>query len=112
MKPSNWMIMMMATCCLVFADGCKKQEKASEWNTAGVRVSMSELQQAFQNAPGAEIQACLNEAAMGLRYGQYASVLAALEKLTNNPGLTAQQKKVTGKVIGQVEGLAMKAQAR
>lgn len=112
MKPSIWIIMLLAAGCLALADGCKKQEKASERNTVGVRVSMSKLRQAFQNAPGAEIQACLNEAAVGLRYGQYTSVLAALEKLANNPGLTAQQKKVTDKVIGQVKELALKSRAK
>ena len=112
MKPSNCIIMMMAACCLVLAGGCKKQEKASEWNTMGVRVSISELQRAFQDARGAEIQACLSEAATGLRYGEYANVLAALDKLANNPSSTAQQKKVIGKVTGQVKELAAKSRPR
>jgi hypothetical protein len=112
MKPSYWIIMMLAAGSLVFADGCKKQEKPSEWKTEGVRVSMTELRQAFPSAPGAEIEACLNDAATGLHYGEYAKVLAALDKLANNPGSTAQQKKVIGKVIGQVKELAAKSQAR
>lgn len=104
--------MTMAACCLVFADGCKKQEKSSEWNTMGVRVSMSELRQAFPSAPGAEIEACLSEAATGLHYGEYAKVLAALDKLANNPASTAQQKKVIDKVVGQVKELAAKSRPR
>jgi hypothetical protein len=112
MKPSNWIIMLLAAGCLVVADGCKKQEKPTERKTLGVRVSMSELRQAFKNAPGAEIQAWLSDAAMGLHHGEYTNALAALEKLANHPGLTAQQKKVTSEVISQVKQLAMKYPAR
>jgi hypothetical protein len=112
MKPLNWIIAVLAAGCLVFGEGCKKKEQPSEWNTSGVRVSLSELRQAFENTQAPEIQTCLNDAAVGLRYGQYAKVLASLEKLAGNSALTAQQKAVTAKVIGQVKQLAEKGRPR
>jgi hypothetical protein len=111
MKSLNWTIMIMAACCLVFADGCKKREEPAEWKRSGTRVSMSELRQAFKNAPGEDVQAWLSEVAVGLRYGEYSGALAALEKISNQPGLTAQQKKINGEVIGQVKQLAANSQA-
>ena len=111
MKPSNWILIAMAVGCLVFAAGCKKQEKPSEWKTLGVRVSLTELRQAFKDAPGDEIQAWLSDAEVALRQGQYTMTLATLDKLANRPGLTAQQKKVTSEVISQVKQLAANRQA-
>jgi hypothetical protein len=112
MKPSHWIIMMLASGCLVLANGCKKQEKPAEWKMVGGRVSLTELRQAFPSAPGADIEACLNDAATGLHYGEYAKALTALDKLANNPGATAQQKKVIDKVRGQVNELAAKSRPR
>ena len=103
---------MLAACCLVLTDGCKKQEQSTEWKTQGVRVSLTELRQAFPSAPGTETEACLNDAATSLHYGEYAKALAALDKLANDPGATAQQKKVIDKVIGQVKELAAKSRPR
>lgn len=100
---------MMAAGCLVFADGCKKQEP-SEWKTLGTRVSMSELRQAFKDASGDGIQSCLSDVTMGVHYGEYTKALAALEKLANQPGLTARQKKAISEVTSQVKELAMKYQ--
>ncbi len=112
MKPSSWIILMLAACCLLMTDGCKKQEQPSEWKTQGVPVSLTELRQVFAGAPGADIETCLSDAATSLRYGEYAKALAALDKLANNPGATAQQKKVIDKVRGQVNELAAKSRPR
>jgi hypothetical protein len=106
-------LLIIAAGAWVCADGCKRNEKPSEWSTVGsVRVSMPELQQALQNAKAPEIQSCLNEAALGLRYGQYPKVVAALEKLAGNPELTPQQQKLTAEVISQVKQLALKARPK
>jgi hypothetical protein len=111
MKPLNWIIMMMAAFCLVFADGCKQQAKPAEWKNSGTRVSMSELRQAFKDSSDKDVQAWLSEVAVGLRYGEYPNSMAALEKLANQPGLTAKQKEVTSEVVGQVKQLVEKSQA-
>jgi hypothetical protein len=112
MKPANWIILMLAAGCQLMTDGCKKQEQPSEWKTQGVRVSLTELRQAFASAPSDEIETCLSDAATSLRYGAYAKALAALDKLANNPGATAQQKKVIDKVRAQVNKLAAKSRPR
>jgi hypothetical protein len=113
MRAAACITIILAAGALVCAVGCKRNEKPSEWNTVGsVRVSMPELQQAFQNSTAPEIQSRLNEAALALRYGQYPKVVAALEKLASTPGLTPQQQKLTGEVIGQVKQLALKAQSK
>src|ERR1035437_5392426 len=106
MKTSNWIIMTLAVGCLVLADGCKKQEQSSERKTFGKRVSVTALRRAFESAPDKEVQAWLSDATSSLHYGEYAKSLAALEKLANHPGLTAQQRKITSEVIGQVKQLA------
>ena len=103
---------MLAAGCLLMTDGCKKQEQPTEWKTQGVRVSLTELRQAFPTAPSAEIEACLSDVPTSLRYGQYAKALAALDKLANSPDATAQQKKVIDKVRGQVNELAAKSRPR
>ena len=77
----------------------------------GKRVSVTALRQAFESAPDKEIQAWISDAVSSLHYGEYAKSLTALEKLANHPGLTAQQKKITNAVIGQVKQLATSYQA-
>jgi hypothetical protein len=101
----------MAAGCLLLGDGCKQKE-TSEWTTLGARVSITEFREAFANASGNEIPVLVNDAAVGVRYGQYTNSLATLQKLLNHPSLTAPQKKVTSKVISQVEQLATRSQAK
>ena len=104
--------MTMAAGCLVLGEGCKRQEQSSERQTLGVRVSITELREAFKNAPGNETQARLSETVVAVRYGQYTNALGTLQKLAGHPGLNAEQKKVTSKVISQVEKLAANSQAK
>ena len=40
--------MTMAAGCLVLGEGCKRQEQSSERQTLGVRVSITELREAFK----------------------------------------------------------------
>ncbi len=113
MRTISWLSIILVAGALVCATGCKKAEKPSEWTTGGsVRVSLPELQQAFADTTAPDVQRCLSDAALALRYGRYDNVLAALNKLANRPDLTTQQKKLTNEVISQVKQLAAKAQSK
>jgi hypothetical protein len=111
MKFSYWLVAVVVGCCLVVGEGCKKKE-SSEWQTLGARVSLTEFREAFAGAEGNEIPVLVNDAAVSVRYGQYTNALVILQKLANQPSLTAQQKKMASRVVSQVEQLAARSQAK
>src|SRR5690349_21546005 len=63
----------------------------------GVKVDLPKLQTEFQNA-APELQTDVNQAASGLRYGQYEKALMAMDHLVSNPALNESQKKVVSEV--------------
>jgi hypothetical protein len=77
-------------------------------NKLGVEVEMPSLLEACQDVANPEIQASLEQAALGLRYGQYERALTELDKLAAAPELNEQQKKIAKKVGDQVKQLAAK----
>lgn len=102
----DWILVAVAAGCLTVAvEGCKKQEK-SEWTTVGKKVSMTELRNTFQSLSDQQVQTWLSDVAVSLHYGQYATTLAALEKLAAHPKATPKQKMAANKVMEQVKQLA------
>ena len=84
--------------------GCKKAE--DEPGPApvyyGVKVDLPKLDAEFAKA-GPEIQANVALAKQALRYAQVQPALDALVKVSQDPALTENQKKVINELIGQVK---------
>jgi hypothetical protein len=108
MKTTNWMTMFLLAGLFALAS-CGKPAPPPPVQK-GVTIDMPKLQEAFANA-SAECQACIAETVNGVRYGELASALVALEKLANTPGLTEPQKKIVAQVTDQVKQVANKTPA-
>jgi len=76
----------------------------------GVAIDLPKLNEAFANATP-ELQNSVMAVASGVRYGEHAAALAALDKLAKAPGLTDAQKKIVSEVTEQVKAVASKAPA-
>ena len=90
--------------------GCGKKAPAvpQGLDIQGVKVDLPKLQMEFSSA-APELQTDVNQAASGLRYGQYEKALMSLDHLINNPALSEPQKKVVNEVIEQMKQLIAKA---
>lgn len=107
MKTANWISIFLLLAGIVGVAGCGKQE-APPPVVQGTTIDLPKLRGAFETATP-ETQAALSEVSMGVRYGDFARALVALEKLVNAPGLTDAQKKVVAEVAEQVRLAAGKA---
>jgi|SRR5690242_5793915 len=108
MKKFNCLCVALAL-TLLAVGGCKKSSDATivpEIN--GVKVDFPKLQHTFDGA-SSEIQQNVSEAISGVRYGMYEKSLEALDKLANDPNVTADQKKVVNELIESVKQLLAKA---
>ncbi|HTL59063.1 MAG TPA: hypothetical protein VL361_25545 [Candidatus Limnocylindrales bacterium] len=108
MKKLNCLCVALAL-TLFAVGGCKKSADAPvvpEIN--GVKVDFPKLQHTFDNS-SSEIQQNVSEAISGVRYGMYEKSLEALDKLANDPNVTADQKKVVNELIESVKQLLAKA---
>ena len=76
----------------------------------GVAIDLPKLSEAFATAP-AELQSSVSAVASGVRYGEHAAALAALDKLAKAPNLTEAQKKIVTEVTAQVKEVASKSPA-
>ena len=103
---TNWILMSLLAGALALV-GCGK-EKTQPPVQQGVAIDLPKLQEAFASA-GPELQNSVMAVASGVRYGEHASALAALDKLAKAPGLTDEQKKIVGEVTEQVKQVASKA---
>jgi hypothetical protein len=106
MKMTNWIVMSLLAGALGMA-GCGK-EKTGPPVQQGVAIDLPKLNEAFAGAP-ADLQNLVAQVAAGVRYGEHAAALAALDKLTKAPGLTDAQKKIVSEVTEQVKQVASKA---
>ena len=106
MKTTNW-IMMFLFAGLLALPGCGKQKPPTAPVQHGVTDLLPKLRQAFATA-SPDLQQAVSEVAMGVRYANYRSCLAALNKLARAPGLTEPQQKIVGEVTEQVKQLASK----
>jgi hypothetical protein len=84
--------------------GCSKAPPPPQAPTAaGVTIDLPKLRQAFPPPVKQDIGDCLDQAAFGIRYGDFNKTLAELTKLAGNPSLTEPQKKVVNDVLAQVK---------
>ena len=63
---------------------------------------MPRLQQAFVSA-SPELRNAITQVSFSFRYGQNEQALAQLDKISTDPSLTADQKKVVNDVLGQLK---------
>ena len=76
----------------------------------GVKVDLPKMQMAFANS-SPDVMVGATEAMSRIRYGQYPEAVAALEKLSTNPGLNDAQKKAVTEVLEQMKQVVTKAPA-
>ena len=106
MRMTQWIVMCLLAGALALV-GCGKSEPPAPVQQ-GVAIDLPKLSDAFANATP-ETQSLLSAVASGVRYGEYASALAALDKLAKIPNLNEAQKKIVTEVIEQVKQVASKA---
>lgn len=100
-------ISMALAFTVLAAVGCSKSSPAPEVaQISGVKVDLIGFQRAFA-AASQEAQQNVTEAVRGVRYKMYDKSLDALEKLTNDPNLTPDQKKVATSFMESVKQLAV-----
>ncbi len=102
---TKFLVGILAACVLALA-GCSKKEAPLPQE----QMDLQKFMQAFQNATP-EQQANVTKVSFGLRYGQPATSLAALDALSNDASLTDQQKKTVAAMIEHVKQQATNAPA-
>jgi len=93
--------------------GCKKAEPPpppGSMQMLGINVDLPRLEQEFQNA-SPELQTAVQEIKRQCRTWQLLKMGMALDKLGNNPSLTASQKKAVSDVLDQVNRVLAKQAA-
>ena len=90
--------------------GCSKAEAPKSADYNGIQVDIPLLKQTFASSP--DLLRLANDVEFGLRYGDYAKAMQALEDLTNNPSCTEPQKKLVTTTMEQVKKLAENAAPR
>lgn len=110
MKIVNLVLGSIAATALVAA-GCSKSDKnppPPQMN--GVTVDIPKLDQAFANA-APELKRDVTQAGFNIRYGKYEDALMTLDKVSNDPSLTPDQKSAVTQVIEEAKKLANAAPA-
>jgi hypothetical protein len=99
MKTMQYLLVVLMAGVLALA-GCGKSNKQPA-RTPGV-PNVSDLLQAFPN-PSQDVTTSLDKIRFASRYGQWEQALVELDKLSNMPNLTDEQKKAINDVIEQVK---------
>lgn len=103
MKALYFLALLLAAGALGLV-GCNKAPKAPPPpQIQGVTVDTPKLQAALSTNQTASVQEQMTQFLFGLRYGDYVKALMALDKLTTDPAVTEEQKKVVNEVIEQVK---------
>ena len=97
MKTTKWFEAVLLGGLLV-CGGCKPKAPQVPPQVA----TMQSLQQAFASGTP-EQQAAIQNAYMGIRYGQYVNTLSALDKLSSDPSITETQKTLINNMIEQLK---------
>lgn len=97
MKTTKWFEAVLVGGLLV-CGGCKPKAPQVPPQVA----TMQSLQQAFASGTP-EQQAAIQNAYMGIRYGQYVNTLSALDKLSSDPSITETQKTLINNMIEQLK---------
>jgi hypothetical protein len=91
-------------------DSGVKKDELPPMEFEGVKVDTPLLQSAFVDAP-AELNSAVTDAATSLRYKRYMEGMMQLDEVLKKPGLTAKQKELLTKVIGQLKEVVAKTPA-
>ena len=104
----TYLVFCLLSAGLLCASGGKRQAGKPEVKEGSVTI---ELQKIYNLSHGTspEVQAAAAQLENDIRYRQYVDALAVLDKLVNDPGLNAAQKKDVSDLIGQVKQLAQSA---
>ena len=114
MKTTTWMVMILLAGVLALAGGCSKSApKLQDWDEVnGVKVDMPKLQRALGPSADPKVQSSTSIIVVRFKGGEYATVLAELNKLASNPNLTEAQKQTVLDVTEQTKQLIAKGPAR
>ena len=115
MKLHNLLLAAILAIGIAGMVGCGKKQ-AQQNATApmiveGVSVDLPKLQQSIDSSGNADLQSSVRSVLMAFRYRQYDKALMEMEKLSNDPNLTEEQKKLASQVFEQVKQVATKAPA-
>jgi len=100
------LVLGLALAVVLATPGCGKADKSPpppEFN--GVSVDIPKLVESFGDASD-DLKRTANNVALSVRYTKYEDALMSLDKLVNDPKVTAEQKKMVNQVIEQVKKLA------
>ncbi len=92
---------------------CKKKGQISNKMppliVEGVSVDLPKLQSSVDATGNADLQSSVRSVLMAFRYRQYDKALMDMEKVTNDPNLNEEQKKLANEVFEQVKQVVAKA---
>ncbi len=109
MRTTRWTVAILAAAVLATA-GCSKASKPQP-TAASELMDMGKLQQTFQ-PPSPDFETSLTKLRFALRYGEFDTALAELDKLANTAGITEAQKKAVNDKIDQVRQAISAANAK
>src|SRR5690348_9122100 len=107
MKLTNLLLGLLAATLLVSA-GCKKQRVEPVQKEGGVSIDMRQIYD-LSHGSSPEVQAAVGRLETEIRYSQYVQALADLDKIANDPSLSADKKKEAQDLIEKVKELAKSA---
>lgn len=107
MKTTNWMFAAV-TVFLLSSVGCQKEQpQGPPQEYYGVKVDWPKLDTSFANA-APDVQNSVASVKRAFRYGLFPQALAELDKLSKNPSLTDDQKKLVSDLIEQTKQVITK----
>jgi len=107
------LILVILSLSLLAFTGCSKSGNAvstEAMDINGVKVDLPKLDAAMSSA-STEIQTSYSMAKRSLRYRQYMQAMMDLDKFSQTPGLTDEQKKLVAQVMDQLKQVIQKMPA-
>jgi hypothetical protein len=102
MKKVTWVVSVIIGGWLVVAGlGCRKNADSAQPQT--LEQSMAELRASLTSASTEARDTFYKGVTFGVRYGNYAEALEALDKIAADPSLTEPQKKLVAQVTEQLK---------
>ncbi len=102
-KPIQWTVALLAVALLGLTACNRAPKEPPAPQVQGVTVDTPKLTATLQTNQAPSVQEQLNQFLFGLRYGDYVKAGMALDKLSSDPAVTEDQKKVVNQVMEQVK---------